>query len=97
MYIYVASSACLTTLFTVYPRNKAISTRETVDFIKLTVHARYSGVSLERREGKGREKKTKENSFSSLGFSPFSWEILDKVYARFYEPADFVTMLFQLL
>lgn len=50
MYIYVASSACLTTLFTVYPRNKAISTRETVDFIKLTVHARYSGVSLERRE-----------------------------------------------
>lgn len=71
--------------------------RETMDFIKLTVHARYSGVSLERREGKERKKKTRENSFSSLGFSPFSWEIVDKVYARFYEPADFVTTLFQSL
>lgn len=33
--------------------------RETMDFIKLTVHARYSGVSLERREGKGREREKK--------------------------------------
>lgn len=69
--------------------------RETVDFIKLTgdTLAFRWNVEKEKRE----KKKTRENSFSSLGFSPFSWEIVDKVYARFYEPADFVTTLFQSL
>lgn len=89
MYIHLGSAAwkrvlrlCLPRI----PRNKASRVKR-ADFIKLTVHAR--GLSRWRK---------KERKF----LPPFSFSAgevsrsRDKVYAGFYEPADFVTILFHL-
>lgn len=63
--------------------------RETMDFIKLTVHARYSGVSLERREGKGREREKKKREkipFLPLAFLPSVGRSLTRFTPGFTSP-----------